>query len=31
MTHYTPKVSKAWNSFTYAMFGIAVLMMAGGI
>ncbi|KEP68704.1 hypothetical protein FGG78_04205 [Thioclava sp. BHET1] len=31
MTTYTPKVSKAWNTFTYFMFGIAVLMMAGGI
>lgn len=31
MTEYTPKVSKAWNSFTYIMFSIAVLMMAGGI
>lgn len=31
MSNYTPKVSKAWNSFTYMMFGIAVVMMAGGI
>ncbi|WP_417806924.1 YiaA/YiaB family inner membrane protein [Thioclava sp.] len=31
MTTYTPKVSKAWNNFTYFMFAIAVLMMAGGI
>ncbi|MDA7428485.1 YiaA/YiaB family inner membrane protein [Primorskyibacter aestuariivivens] len=31
MTEYTPKVSKAWNSFTYIMFSIAVGMMAAGI
>ncbi|MDA5095855.1 YiaA/YiaB family inner membrane protein [Aliiroseovarius sp. KMU-50] len=31
MTNYTPKVSQAWNSFTYIMFTIAVVMMAGGI
>ncbi|APZ52029.1 YiaA/YiaB family inner membrane protein [Salipiger abyssi] len=31
MTQYTPKVSKAWNIFTYANFSIAALMMAGGI
>jgi hypothetical protein len=31
MTNYTPKVSQAWNSFTYVMFTIAVIMMAGGI
>lgn len=31
MTTYTPKVSQAWNTFTYVMFTIAVLMMAGGI
>lgn len=31
MTTYIPKVSKAWNSFTYLMFGFAVVMMAGGI
>lgn len=31
MNQYTPKVSQAWNSFTYIMFAIAVLMMAGGI
>ena len=31
MTTYAPKVTKAWNSFTYVMFGFAVVMMAGGI
>ncbi|MCR9147909.1 MAG: YiaA/YiaB family inner membrane protein [Rhodobacteraceae bacterium] len=31
MTTYTPKVSQAWNTCTYIMFSIAVLMMAGGI
>lgn len=31
MTDYTPKVSQAWNSFTYIMFTIAVGMMAAGI
>ncbi len=29
--NYIPKVSKAWNSFTYLNFGIAVFMMAAGI
>ncbi|MBW6416181.1 YiaA/YiaB family inner membrane protein [Celeribacter sp. PS-C1] len=28
---YTPKVSNAWNLFTYFNFSIAALMMAGGI
>lgn len=28
---YAPKVSSAWNLFTYAMFAIAAVMMAGGI
>lgn len=31
MDNYTPKSSQAWNRFTYLMFGIAVVMMAGGI
>lgn len=31
MDSYTPKVSKVWNSFTYLMFTISVMMMAGGI
>ncbi|SCZ68534.1 YiaA/YiaB family inner membrane protein [Epibacterium ulvae] len=32
MTQHTPKVTqKAWNSFTYIMFAIATVMMAGGI
>jgi hypothetical protein len=31
MSDYTPKVSQVWNSFTYIMFAIAVVMMAGGI
>jgi hypothetical protein len=31
MSDYTPKVSNVWNSFTYIMFAIAVIMMAGGI
>ncbi|MEC3860652.1 YiaA/YiaB family inner membrane protein [Mesobacterium sp. TK19101] len=31
MNTYTPKVSSAWNIFTYANFIIAALMMAGGI
>jgi len=29
--NYAPKVSKAWNTFTYLNFGIAVFMMAAGI
>ncbi len=31
MSDYTPKASAAWNIFTYINFGIAVVMMAGGI
>lgn len=31
MSSYAPKVSSAWNLFTYAMFVIAAVMMAGGI
>jgi len=31
MATYAPKVSNAWNLFTYAMFVIAAVMMAGGI
>ncbi|MFV0382474.1 YiaA/YiaB family inner membrane protein [Paracoccus sp. (in: a-proteobacteria)] len=31
MESYTPKVSNAWNAFTYFMFVVAVIMMAGGI
>ncbi len=32
MNQYTPKVTQtAWNSFTYIMFAIASVMMAGGI
>ncbi len=32
MNTYSPKVTqKAWNSFTYIMFAIAAVMMAGGI
>lgn len=32
MNQYTPKVTQqAWNSFTYIMFAIASIMMAGGI
>ncbi|CUH75865.1 YiaA/YiaB family inner membrane protein [Tropicibacter naphthalenivorans] len=31
MTTYAPKVSNAWNLFTYFMFGTAAVMMAGGI
>lgn len=31
MTSYAPKVSNAWNIFTYVMFTIAAVMMAGGI
>lgn len=31
MSNYVPKVSSAWNLFTYFNFAIAVVMMAGGI
>ncbi len=31
MSTFTPKSSSVWNTFTYINFGIAVLMMAGGI
>lgn len=31
MTKYVPKVSQAWNLFTYINFAIASAMMAGGI
>ncbi|MDW4550609.1 YiaA/YiaB family inner membrane protein [Defluviimonas sp. D31] len=31
MINYAPKVSNAWNVFTYFNFGVAVVMMAGGI
>jgi hypothetical protein len=32
MSNYTTsKVSSAWNLFTYSMFAIAAVMMAGGI
>jgi hypothetical protein len=31
MSAFTPKSSSVWNTFTYINFGIAVLMMAGGI
>ena len=31
MINYAPKVSNAWNAFTYFNFGVAVVMMAGGI
>lgn len=31
MTNYTPKMSNAWNLFTYFNFTVAALMMAGGI
>ncbi|MGY9048294.1 hypothetical protein P775_22550 [Puniceibacterium antarcticum] len=31
MSNYVQKPSKAWTMFTYAQFGIAAVMMAGGI
>lgn len=31
MNAYAPKVSNAWNMFTYFNFMVAALMMAGGI
>ncbi|WP_417720100.1 YiaA/YiaB family inner membrane protein [Salipiger sp.] len=31
MSDYKPKVSNAWNLFTYFNFSVAALMMAGGI
>ncbi len=31
MSEYTPKVSHMWTIFTYINFGIAAVMMAGGI
>lgn len=30
-TQYVPPVSSAWNLFTYFNFGVAAVMMAGGI